>query len=488
MKLWHKLALTFVGLTGIVLILAVILSRQSINTGFLEYLNNIEANRTNKVTYQLKVDYEVNGSWEFLRNDKHLWRQYLRQNLQSPLRRQQRRKMPLRLDQLGERFGEASRQNNRSPEFKRRPPPRGNRPPPQDKMITLLDKDQKLIVGSKNQSSSASLIPIMIDENTIGYLRIKAFTKITDQLDQQFLRYQNNAFTKIAFIALGIILIGAWVLASYLRKRIERIGQQADHLMAGNFKARNIHVSTDELGQLEAQLNHLGETLEKNRTSRQRWISDISHELRTPVAILRGECEALLDGVRELTPESVESLQQEVLRLNRLVDDLHVLSLSDMGALSYDKEKLDINALINNVLKHHTEQFEDKNITVNLHNKNERLFIQGDEQRLTQLFSNLANNSLHYTRDSGVLEVTVTHSNNKVHINWSDSEPGVTDKELSQLFERLYRVESSRNRNTGGSGLGLSICQKIVEAHEGEMVAKHSHLGGISFVMTFDDC
>ena len=186
-----------------------------------------------------------------------------------------------------------------------------------------------------------------------------------------------------------------------------------------------------------------------------------------------------------MSSDSVNSLHHETLRLSRLITDLHQLSLSDIGALTYVKEPLNLVELVKGVMVKHQYQFDAKNITLKINTSHDELLMSGDEQRLEQLFSNLANNSQHYTRESGQLEISLTQQKNKIIVEWSDSEPGVSDEELAQLFERLYRVEESRNRNAGGSGLGLSICKNIVEAHEGTIIAKYSPLGGITFVITF---
>ncbi|KAG1661944.1 Signal transduction histidine-protein kinase BaeS [Nymphon striatum] len=307
------------------------------------------------------------------------------------------------------------------------------------------------------QSPEAKLKPIRFNQEVIGYIQYKSFTKFTDELDKQFIQYQNHAFLKIALLALALILLGTGLLAAYLRSRINRIGEHAGLLTSGDFSPQTLDKSADELGQLSNKLNLLGKTLADNQLSRQRWVSDISHELRTPVAVLQGEIEAIQDGVRKLTPASIDSLHHEILRLSRLVNDLHDLSMSDMGALSYDKASTDIVELIE----------------------------EGDWQRLEQLFSNLANNSRHYTSQAGSLHVDIRKEKNNVLIQWADSSPGVEDKDLSKLFDRLYRVDSSRNRNTGGSGLGLAICKNIVEAHDGEIVASHSDLGGVLFSISF---
>ena len=225
-------------------------------------------------------------------------------------------------------------------------------------------------------------------------------------------------------------------------------------------------------------------TLRKNLSARQQWIADISHELRTPVAVLQGEIEAIQDGVRELNKDSINSLHQEVVRLSNLVNDLHELSLSDVGALSTRKQKLNIVELIEAVIEQNRGSLQDKSIIIKLNASSDIIMVDADYQRMEQLFVNLAINSRHYTQSPGTITVTVSKQNQKVMITWADSAPGVSDADLGRLFERLYRVETSRNRNAGGSGLGLAICQNIVEAHQGSIKAEHSRLGGVSMVIT----
>ncbi len=519
-RLWHKLVLTIIGITSVVLILALYISDQSVKKGFLSYINQVESNRLDGLAQNLVGGYQENNNWEFIRDNKRLWRRY-NQRSRSPLSQSNDRteNATPRLDDLAKKAGD----DGRPPEFSerphRRPPPRsqsssGNqyfpnddflhrppsrgeddrrRPPrrgkqPLPRNLVLLDANKQFVMGGRRkplQSSNAVLKALEFNKEVIGYLQCEPFTKFTDELDKQFIQYQNNAFIKIALLALGIILFGAALLAAYLRSRINKIGHHAGLLTSGDFSSQSLDKSKDELGQLSQKLDVLGKTLEDNRLARQRWVSDISHELRTPVAVLQGEIEAIQDGIREMSSDSVNSLHHETLRLSRLVTDLHQLSLSDIGALTYVKQPLNLVELVKGVMVKHQYQFDAKNITLKFNTSHDELLMSGDEQRLEQLFSNLANNSQHYTRESGQLEINLTQQKNKIIVEWSDSEPGVSDEELAQLFERLYRVEESRNRNAGGSGLGLSICKNIVEAHEGTIVAKHSPLGGITFVITF---
>ncbi len=235
---------------------------------------------------------------------------------------------------------------------------------------------------------------------------------------------------------------------------------------------------------LAQDFNTLAVTLNKNLKARQQWIADISHELRTPVAILQGEIEAMIDGIRNVEPGATNSLHQEILRLSRLIDDLHELSLSDLGALSYERQDVDIVEVIRSILDQQQLVFEAQQISCSMTSSEPVIQVSADPKRLDQLFSNLVNNTRYYTQSPGKLDINISLHHHRVRISWADSSPGVNDDELSRLFERLYRVDASRNRNDGGSGLGLAICQNIAEASHGEIKAQHSPTGGISIILT----
>jgi two-component system sensor histidine kinase BaeS len=211
-------------------------------------------------------------------------------------------------------------------------------------------------------------------------------------------------------------------------------------------------------------------------------MADISHELRTPLAVLRGELEAIQDGVRKMSMESLASLQSEVAILTKLVDDLYQLSLSDAGALAYRKEETDAVHLIQLAEAAFRERFHAKqlHLTSTLPDKAP---IFGDPHRLSQLFNNLLENSLRYTDSGGGLDIIATRRDKCLQVYFQDSAPGLNEEQLLRIFERFYRTEGSRNRASGGSGLGLAICQNIVEAHGGKIRAEHSPTGGIRIIL-----
>jgi two-component system sensor histidine kinase BaeS len=238
--------------------------------------------------------------------------------------------------------------------------------------------------------------------------------------------------------------------------------------------------SSDELGRLAGDFNAMALTLEMNEKARRQWLADISHELRTPLAVLQGEIEALLDGIRTVTPETIRSLHAETLRLNRLVNDLYQLSLSDLGTLSYHKEDLDPAVVLRDSVDSFRSEFDRKSIRLeaDIPDRTDAT-VFADPERLSQLFANLLDNSLKYTDAGGMLVVRLRGGSNGVTVEFEDSAPGVPGEALGRLFDRLYRVEGSRARESGGAGLGLAICKNIVEAHAGTITAQASPRGGI---------
>ena len=229
---------------------------------------------------------------------------------------------------------------------------------------------------------------------------------------------------------------------------------------------RNINAMAQALAQLDAQ--------------RRRWIADISHELRTPLAVLRGEIEALVDGVRPLQPAAMVSLREEVLHLGALVEDLHLLAMSDLKALPCYFEEQDALALAQKVLQRFELRAQQLGLSLQLSApQQDRVPVRWDGRRIEQLLGNLLDNSLRYTDAPGRVRLTLQIDAGDVLIDLEDSAPGVLAADAARLFEPLYRADAARSRHTGGSGLGLAICHAIVQAHGGVIVAAASELGGL---------
>ena len=228
----------------------------------------------------------------------------------------------------------------------------------------------------------------------------------------------------------------------------------------------------------------MAETLKRYEVSRQQWITDISHELRTPIAILKGEIEAIQDGVRHLNREALYSLKVEVAHLNKLVEDLHLLSRADTRSLSNKREPVEPLAVLKRAIDAFRNRFNGKNIDIQIELEDEHpILVAGEADWLNRLYFNLLENTLKYTDSPGKLVIRSICNDKQLAISFEDSGPGVPEEALPRLFDRLYRVEKSRNRSSGGSGLGLSICKEIVAHHDGEIQAKKSQLGGLLVVI-----
>lgn len=203
---------------------------------------------------------------------------------------------------------------------------------------------------------------------------------------------------------------------------------------------------------------------------------DISHERRPPIAVIGGEVEAMLDGIRQPTPGRLTALHGEIGALSRLVEDLHLLSLADQATLKLTLELVD---LVQEQLAHFEPRMAQQGLTLNL-DAPDSLSLLADSRRLRQLLSNLLENSLRYTDPPGQVRIQLKGDREGVSLEVQDSAPGVPEPEQGRIFDRLYRADRSRSRALGGSGLGLAICREIVLAHGGSMDAVDSPLGGLS--------
>ena len=269
----------------------------------------------------------------------------------------------------------------------------------------------------------------------------------------------------------------AWFFARHLLAPLRAVEQAARQLSDGRYGVQLSTHRQDELGDLVHHVNRLSLALRAHETARQRWMADISHELRTPLAIVRGELEAMRDGVRPPDTQGLQSLHEEVMRLDRLVDDLHQWSMADAGSLSYRPRRLDLATLVTESCA----RFEStaRMAGLDLDCQCDAVGVSADPDRLRQLIDNLLGNALRYTDRGGQVRVQVQVAHDRACVRVDDSAPGVPLEALGRLFEPLYRGEASRNRALGGSGLGLAIAQRIALAHRGTLAASPSPLGGL---------
>lgn len=239
-----------------------------------------------------------------------------------------------------------------------------------------------------------------------------------------------------------------------------------------------------EIAGLHGDINVMAESLSRLESSRQRWIAELSHELRTPLAVLRGEVEALVDGIRPLDRAALASLQEEIRRLSRLVEDFHLLATSELRALPCRFEPVAPAALLQAAVERIAPRAKTLGLVVEAPLPQVLPAARWDAVRISQLLANLLENSLRYTEAPGMVQVTARSLGAAVEIRLDDMPPGVPDGHLERLFDPLYRADPSRSRAFGGSGLGLAIARAIAQAHGGRLRAEASALGGLAMVLT----
>ncbi len=499
LKIKYKLLLAILSAHVIVYALMYFIGRAQFNQGFIEYISRIEEQQVPTLINGLELWYANQNGWDRLRGNVSLWNIIIRDSVA----RSQESGEVLELRQVtNQRLIQSALEDSNiltndpsALDAFRRPPPLladddwyfSSEYSPARPHLLLLDENMEIIFGDPEALPLANLNPIQIDGYTVGYLGVTSRQELSERADQLFIESQGSTFFLLAIVLVVISTGIALPVSSYLVRPIQDLVSGTRSLAAGDYSSRLTVRGSDELSLLSHDFNSLARTLDQNQTARRQWIADISHELRTPLAILRGELEAAQDGIRPLNPESLNSWHQEVVHLNTLVNDLHELSMSDIGALVYEKEKVDLLSLLEQSIEMFQNLIRKHNIKVSLNTstlKNKKhINVFGDPQRLRQLFDNLLQNTCRYTNDGGRLNISITEQGDNVIIEWSDSEPGVNDKDLDNLFTRLYRIDASRNRKKGGSGLGLAICKNIVDAHEGNIKAEHSDMKGLKLTI-----
>lgn len=465
----QKLFLTLLLATGLVVAGTLGFAAWSFERGFVRFVEARQQERVDALVARLQAIYVNDGGWEALAADKGRWVGILLEarGLQA------RHRLPSWVHPALE-----ERSRRWPPAFTDEEEPR--RYTPIELRVMLLDAQRRVIYGRDDRVRALKNHPIKDNGATVGYLGLLPGPSL-DQLGE--VRFLEQQFQIFAIIALAMVLLSAALsvpLARRLVRPLRDFNRASRALAEGRYDTRIPVLSGDELGRLARDFNDLAHALERNEHLRRQWVADVSHELRTPLTVLRGELEALQEGIRPLDREAVDSLHADVLRLARLVEDLYELSMSDLGALDYRKSAADPVALLEADLEALAPEFENRGIEVAWDNRlPEPVSIHADPDRLAQLFRNLLNNTLRYTDPGGRLAVTVQRRNRHLLVDFQDTAPGVPEEAAAHLFERFYRVEASRSRAHGGAGLGLAICRNIVEAHNGRISARPSPLGGL---------
>ncbi|NOU64146.1 HAMP domain-containing protein [Paenibacillus sp. LMG 31461] len=267
------------------------------------------------------------------------------------------------------------------------------------------------------------------------------------------------------FVLVSLFLI--YWLAHRLTAPLRALIPVLDRLGKGEYGIQAPVTSQDEYGKVAESFNVMSAQLEQAESLRRNMAADVAHELRTPLTIISGKLELLQQEARPLPPEELLPLQDELIRLTRLVDDLHQLSLAEAKKLPLERKPVDMLRLLERVVDHFAPDAQRKDVKLSLHSTAENTVLWVDSHRMTQVFYNLLTNAIRYA-EGGEVEVLIERQGDQhLHFSVRDTGMGIDASHLPFLFERFYRMDEARARNSGGMGLGLAIAKQLILAHEG---------------------
>jgi histidine kinase len=281
------------------------------------------------------------------------------------------------------------------------------------------------------------------------------------------------------------ILISIWI-TRVIVKPITELTAVSDRIAAGHYEERvELQSSRDELAQLGDSFNHLAHNLAQAEEMQRRLIGDVTHELRTPLTTIKGSMEGLIDGVVQPNLETFQHLYREADRLQTLVNDLQELSRVEAGVYELNLESTSISSLVTTVEVRLGQQFSEKGVALDVDIADDLPVVLVDQDRMNQVLLNLTGNALQYTQTGGKVQIKSRQVKKEIWIYVEDNGIGVSEDHLPHIFTRFYRIDKSRSRRYGGSGIGLTIAKHLVEAHGGRIWAESEGLGkGVRFTFT----
>lgn len=380
-----------------------------------------------------------------------------------------------------------------------------------------IDLGKNLAQIADNDKVSKQWLEIKVNNNAVGYFWIDTRTpprqnRFAETIGRSIINSMLIGLVLTTFLA---VLLGS-ILTNRLTGPLKDLTLAVRRVGEGDLKTRLKIEGEDDIAMLGNAFNQMTEQLARNEEVRQNMVADIAHELRTPLAIISGKLESIQEGVLPLAAETLLPIQDEAIRLSRLVKDLQQLSLAEAGKLPLHRMPIDLHNLLKRILEQFAFEFEDRGIQGELLGQSQK--IQADSDRLTQVFVNLIGNALLHTASGGKIKVSLelwkpkvssgegdkkpggrkirsvssedtrerVEENNEKPMEWvqvtiEDTGEGIPAEELDHIFDRFYRVDQSRDRETGGTGLGLAIAKEFVQAHGGDIQVKSEMGKGTNF-------
>ncbi len=298
-----------------------------------------------------------------------------------------------------------------------------------------------------------------------------------------------SVMTQAVLLATGASVLVALLVSAFVARRItaplQALIEASRHVAKGDYSRKVEYLASDEISQLVASFNAMAAALARQDQVRHEFVTNVAHELRTPLTGLRAYLEAMEDGVVPADSRSLGLALSELDRITRLVEDLQELSRIEEGGLQIDPEPTSLRELLEKAVDKFRPAFQAKGVDLSLSAESSLPLVMADGHRFLQVMDNLLSNALRATPEGGSVRVDAARNGNWVTVTVRDTGEGIPPDQLDQVFDRFYRVDRSRARHTGGSGIGLTIARHLVEAHGGRIWAESAgHGRGSAFRFT----
>jgi two-component system sensor histidine kinase BaeS len=336
--------------------------------------------------------------------------------------------------------------------------------------LVVVDTEGELVGQPMQGDYQTAGAPIVVLDQVVGTLFITTRDLSGhSELEQQFLDTVNRAVLLAVLLVALAALVAAALLSRRLVAPLRQLTAASEALAGGDLSQRVEIAARDEIGELGQAFNKMASDLQTAQAQRQQMTADIAHELRNPLSVIRGNLEAMLDGIYPADVEHLGPIYEETLLLQRLVADLRLLSLADAGQLELIRTDVDLSALLGGIAESAQAVAADKGVGLRVELPHAPIVISGDVDRLRQVVGNLVSNALRYTPEGGTVTLRANDAGAQVHVIVSDMGQGIAPQDLPHVFDRFYRADAARDRTSGGSGLGLSIARALAEAHGGSI-------------------
>lgn len=467
----RRLQLYFTLFALALLLTMAIVMNMRVKSDFIDYLNDEKHHSLNQLAKTLQNEYAQNEqSWRTLLARPHLYERAV--------------------DEAFSAFLSSSNTTPPPPLGKTHPPPHKNAPPPKPPQrpalpVGLEDMNGHLLYGrGKAKADTHFLSPIKnASGDIIAQVTLPKNSRFSGAEQQAFLREINRTLWAILAFGCVLSLVLARVLAKTFTQPIEQLSHAVTALKNRQFSTRIVVHREDEFGQLSHAFNDMMSKLETYESQQRTWLGHISHDLRTPVAVLKAEVDAVLDGVRASNADTFASLAHEINSLSLMLDNFHQMAINDIQNTQHSP--LNPTPILHELARHSEHSCTQAGLTLHTQWDDTPTQLNISELALTQIWQNLMQNSLRYTQADGAIHIETKTQNKHWILDWQDTAPSVTDAQLKQLTQPLFRAEQSRNRAFAGSGLGLSIVQDIITRAGGSIELTQSPLGGLRVSLFF---